>query len=76
MCSYYLTDEGWKGDQCKFKHERVNGQCLRCGSVYHITLAQCDHPGRQKNTKQGQGKPRPTRTTSKAPAGGLTEEQG
>ena len=61
------------GDQCKLKHERMNGKCLRCGSV-RPPLAQCDHPGRQKNTKRGKGKSAPTRPTSKPPVIGRTAD--
>ena len=74
MRSHCFADEGCRnGDECKFRHGRVNGKCPRCGSVHH-NLAHCDRPSRLKNAKQGKGKSMPARPTSKTPARGRTAD--
>ena len=73
VCKFFLTAEGCKfGDECKYKHPRTNGKCLRCGAEGH-SLSTCTRPSKTKSgsqTKQSnKGKGRSSQTpTSKKPS--------
>ena len=44
VCKFFLPAEGCKfGDECKYKHPRTNGKCLRCGAEGH-SLSSCTRP--------------------------------
>ena len=41
VCKFFLTADGCKfGDDCKYRHPRTNGKCLRCGAEGH-SLSSC-----------------------------------
>ena len=41
VCKFFLTAEGCKfGDDCRYKHPRTTGKCLRCGADGH-SLSSC-----------------------------------
>ena len=71
VCKFFLTAEGCKfGDECKYKHPRTNGKCLRCGAEGH-SLSSCTRPSKTKpgsQTKQvnkGKGRSSQPSTSSK-----------
>ena len=48
VCKFFLTAEGCKfGDECKYKHLRTNGKCLRCGADGH-SLSSCTRPSKTR----------------------------
>ena len=52
VCKFFLTAEGCKfGDECKYKHPRTNGKCLRCGADGH-SLSSCTRPSKTKSGSQ------------------------
>ena len=52
VCKLFLTAEGCKfGDECKYKHPRTNGKCLRCGAEGH-SLSSCTRPSKTKPGSQ------------------------
>ena len=54
------------GDECKYKHPRTNGKCLRCGAEGH-SLSSCTRPSKTKSGSQSKqstkGKGRSSQTT-------------
>ena len=71
VCKFFLTADGCKfGDECKFKHPRTNGKCLRCGAEGH-SLSSCTRPSKAKPGSQpkqstkGKGRSSQTPTSSK-----------
>ena len=71
VCKFFLTAEGCKfGDECKYKHPRTNGKCLRCGAEGH-SLSSCTRPSKTKSGSQskqstkGKGRSSQTPTSSK-----------
>ena len=71
VCKFFLTADGCKfGDECKYKHPRTNGKCLRCGAEGH-SLTSCTRPSRTKSGSQskqstkGKGRSSQTPTSSK-----------
>ena len=71
VCKFFLTADGCKfGDECKFKHPRTNGKCLRCGAEGH-SLSSCTRPSKTKPGSQpkqstkGKGRSSQTPTSSK-----------
>ena len=72
VCRFFLTAEGCKfGDDCKYKHPRTTGKCLRCGADGH-SLSSCTRPSRNKSGSQpnkqstkGKGRSSPTPTSAK-----------
>ena len=71
VCKFFLTAEGCKfGDECKYKHPRVNGKCLRCGAEGH-SLSSCTRPSKtrsgsqSKQSTKGKGRSSQTPTSSK-----------
>ena len=70
VCKFFLTAEGCKfGEECKYKHPRTNGKCLRCGADGH-SLSSCTRPSKSKSgssTKQStKGKGRSSQTPTSA----------
>ena len=70
VCKFFLTVEGCKfGDECKYKHPRTNGKCLRCGAEGH-SLSSCTRPSKTKSGSQSKqstkGKGRSSQTTTSA----------
>ena len=70
-CKFYLTAEGCKfGDNCRYKHPRTPGRCLRCGAEGH-SLSTCTRPsknksgGQPKQMAKGKGRSTSTPTSSK-----------
>ena len=68
VCKFFLTAEGCKfGDECKYKHPRTNGKCLRCGADGH-SLSSCTRPSKTKSGSQSKqstkGKGRSSQTTT------------
>ena len=70
-CKFYLTAEGCKfGDECRYKHPRTPGRCLRRGAEGH-SLSTCTRPsknksgGQPKQMAKGKGRSTPTPTSSK-----------
>ena len=68
VCKFFLTAEGCKfGDECKYKHPRTTGKCLRCGAEGH-SLSTCTRPSKNKSGSQPKqstkGKGRSTLTPS------------
>ena len=52
VCKFYLTTEGCKfGDECRYKHPRTTGKCLRCGAEGH-SLSTCTRPSKSKSGSQ------------------------
>ena len=71
VCKFFLTADGCKfGDECKYKHPRTNGKCLRCGAEGH-SLSSCTRPSKTKSGSQsnsstkGKGRSSQTPTSSK-----------
>ena len=71
VCKFFLTAEGCKfGDDCKYKHPRTNGKCLRCGAEEH-SLSSCTRPSKTKSGSQpkqstkGKGRSSQTQTSAK-----------
>ena len=71
VCKFFLTAEGCKfGDECKYKHPRTNGKCLRCAAEGH-SLSSCTRPSKTKSGSQskqstkGKGRSSQTPTTGK-----------
>ena len=71
VCKFFLTADGCKfGDECKYKHPRTNGKCLRCGAEGH-SLTSCTRPSKTKSGSQskqstkGKGRSSQTPTSSK-----------
>ena len=71
VCKFFLTAEGCKfGDECKYKHPRTNGKCLRCGAEGH-SLSSCTRPSKTKcgsqpkQSAKGKGRSSQTPTTAK-----------
>ena len=67
---FFLTAEGCKfGDECKYKHPRTNGKCLRCGAEGH-SLSSCARPSKTKsgnpNKQLNKGKGRSSQTPTLA----------
>ena len=48
-CKFFLTAEG--GDECRYKHPRTTGKCLRCGADGH-SLSTCTRPSKSKSGGQ------------------------
>ena len=72
VCKFFLTADGCKfGDECKYKHPRTNGKCLRCGAEGH-SLSSCTRPSKTKSGSQsksstkGKGRSSQTPTSSKS----------
>ena len=70
MCKFFLTAEGCKfGDECRYKHPRTTGKCLRCGAEGH-SLSTCTRPSKNKSGNQPKqstkGKGRSTSTPTSA----------
>ena len=68
VCKFFLTADGCKfGDECKYKHPRTNGKCLRCGADGH-SLSSCTRPSKTKSGSQSKpstkGKGRSSQTTT------------
>ena len=54
VCKFFLTAEGCKfGDECKYKHPRTTGKCLRCGADGH-SLSSCAHTFEEQVWKPAQ----------------------
>ena len=52
VCKFFLTAEGCKfGDECRYKHPRTTGKCLRCGADGH-SLSTCTRPSKSKSGSQ------------------------
>ena len=71
VCKFFLTADGCKfGDDCKYKHPRTNGKCLRCGAEGH-SLSSCTRPSKKKSESQskqstkGKGRSSSTSTSTK-----------
>ena len=70
VCKFFLTAEGCKfGNECKYKHPRTNGKCLRCGAEGH-SLSSCTRPSKTKSGSQSKqstkGKGRSSQTLTSA----------
>ena len=72
VCKFFLTAEGCKfGDECRYKHPRTTGKCLRCGAEGHSLLTPCTRPSKNKSGSQpkqstkGKGRSTSTSTSSK-----------
>ena len=67
VCKFFLTADGCKfGDECKFKHPRTNGKCLRCGAEGH-SLSSCTRPSKTKSDKQSKSSPKGKGRSSQTP---------
>ena len=71
VCKFFLAADGCKfGDDCKYKHPRTNGKCLRCGAEGH-SLSSCTRPSKKKSETQskqstkGKGRSSSTSTSTK-----------
>ena len=71
VCKFFLTAEGCKfGDECRYKHPRTTGKCIRCGADGH-SLSSCTRPSKSKSGSQpkqstkGKGRSTPTPTSAK-----------
>ena len=71
VCKFFLTAEGCKfGDECRYKHPRTTGKCLRCCAEGH-SLSSCTRPSKNKSGSQpkqstkGKGRSTPTPTSAK-----------
>ena len=81
VCKFFLTAEGCKfGDECKYKHPRTTGKCLRCGADGH-SLSSCTRPSKSKSGSQpkqstkGKGRSTPTPTSAKPSSGAKPKAQ-
>ena len=81
VCKFFLTADGCKfGDECKYKHPRTNGKCLRCGAEGH-SLTSCTRPSKTKSGSQskqstkGKGRSSQTPTSSKPSSDAKTKAQ-
>ena len=76
-----LQAEGCKfGDECRYKHPRTTGKCLRCGAEGH-SLSTCPRPsksksgGQPKQLAKGKGHSTPIPTSSQPPSSAKPKAQ-